>query len=67
MLGSVVQAFVREFEMGTVPEFHSASPEDPPVWHDQSDCYEGKKILPQNKRDGRGGKRRCEVCDSLSR
>ncbi len=53
--------------MGKVPEFHSASEEDTPVWHDRDDCYEGKKILPQNRREGRGGKRRCEVCDALSR
>lgn len=54
--------------MARVPEFHSANPEDPPLWHDRDDCYEGKQILPQNRRPGRGeGKRRCEECDKLSR
>ena len=51
--------------MGNVPEFHSASEEDLPVWHDRDDCYEGKKIHPDNWRSGRGGKRRCEICDGL--
>jgi len=53
--------------MATV-EYHTATPEgNPPtrtdVWHNNNQCPEGKRISPQNRRDGRGnGKRLCERC-----
>jgi hypothetical protein len=49
--------------------FHTDSPEYPPkhreVHHDNENCYEGKKILPEHREPGTGGKPLCEVCEEL--
>ena len=56
--------------MGTCAPFHTNSVEEPPehrqVYHDRDDCFEGKKIQPQHKESGTGGKLRCKVCIQLS-
>jgi hypothetical protein len=51
--------------MAKVPPYHSISPEDPDVYHDHDDCYEGRKILSENKRPGTDDRRKCEVCARL--
>jgi len=48
------------FTQLTTP-YHSDSPEDKRVYHWYLDCSEGKKILPQHKRQGQIGSL-CEVC-----
>jgi hypothetical protein len=55
--------------MGKVRAFHTDSPEYPPenreVHHDDDQCYEGKKIMLQHRKDGDGGKPLCKVCAAL--
>lgn len=54
--------------MAKVHEFHTSEPETPEVFHNDDECFEGKKILPQHRVDGRGVDRRlCEVCEDLGR
>jgi hypothetical protein len=45
-----------------VNPYYSINPSDPDVWHDHSDCPTGQQIPAHNKRQGTGGKRRCEQC-----
>jgi hypothetical protein len=53
--------------MTRCPEFHTSEPETPQVYHNDDECYEGKKILPQHRVSGRGVNRRlCEVCEELA-
>jgi hypothetical protein len=50
-----------------VEEFHTSEPETPPVYHDDDECFEGKKIKPWHRVAGRGvGRRLCEVCEDLA-
>jgi hypothetical protein len=55
--------------MAKVGPYHTNSSEYPPenreVHHDDDTCYEGKKILPQHKESGTGGKPLCHVCERL--
>jgi hypothetical protein len=50
-------------------KYHTNSKEEPPkhreVYHDHDDCFEGKKILPQHRENGDGGKPRCKECIRL--
>jgi hypothetical protein len=50
-------------EVARVSAYYSISPEDPQVHHNHDDCEDGKRILPQNRRDGTNGYRLCEVCE----
>lgn len=52
--------------MAKVAAFHSAAPNDPKVYHDNSSCTEGNNIEPRNKRSGTGGYPKCEHCARLS-
>jgi len=50
--------------MAKVPPFHTKNEEDhkrSPVWHDNEQCSEGKKILFKDKELGEKGNK-CEVC-----
>jgi len=55
--------------MSKVPAYNTDSLEYPPehrnVYHDHSDCKDGKKILPVHKKSGTGGKQRCKECIKL--
>ena len=55
--------------MAKVAAYHTNSPEYPPehreVYHDHDDCFEGKKIKPEHREPGTGGKQRCKVCIRL--
>jgi len=55
--------------MAKVMAYHTNSKEYPEevreVHHDHSDCKDGKRILPQHKLQGTGGKRRCKECIRL--
>jgi len=50
--------------MTIVPPFHTSNEEDPPVWHDNNQCIEGKKIEKKNWLPGKNGKK-CDICEGL--
>jgi hypothetical protein len=53
--------------MATCSPFHTSEPETPAVYHDDDECYEGKKIKPWHRVPGKGvNRRRCEVCEDLA-
>jgi hypothetical protein len=47
--------------------FHSTSDEDKEVYHNNSACADGKRILAANKASGDAGRPLCEECDRLNR
>jgi hypothetical protein len=55
--------------MAKIASYHTDSPEYPPshrnVYHDHSDCPDGKKILPQHRKPGTAGRPRCDECKKL--
>ncbi len=54
--------------MATVDPYHTDSTEYPPnreVYHDKDTCPEGKKIKPEHRRSGKGGKKHCSVCPTV--
>ncbi len=42
--------------------FHTTEPETPPVYHDNDECPDGKRIKPHHKQLGTGGRRLCKWC-----
>jgi hypothetical protein len=42
--------------------YHSVSNEDREVYHNDSDCWEGKKIKKKNLKPGKAGRDLCEIC-----
>src|SRR5665647_1277112 len=47
--------------------FHTSEPETPAVYHNNSECSEGKKIKPEHRVSGEGsGRRLCEICAKLN-
>jgi len=50
--------------------FHTTSSEytdeQTRVYHDWSECPEGKKVLQRHRIEGRGGRRRCKVCEEMA-
>jgi hypothetical protein len=52
-----------------VAPYHTNSLEYPPehrsVHHDHDDCPDGKRIKPQHRLSGTGGKPRCKECIRL--
>jgi hypothetical protein len=55
--------------MSKVAPYHTITPEKPygerDVYHDHSDCPTGRRIEPQNRRQGTAGRPRCEDCIGL--
>ena len=51
------------------PAYHTNSPEYAPkhrnVYHDHNDCPDGKRIKPEHRVNGNGGKPRCDECIKL--
>jgi hypothetical protein len=47
----------------TIPE-HGAGHRD--VYHDNNGCSDGKRIKPEHRVPGTGGRRRCDECASLT-
>jgi hypothetical protein len=48
--------------------FHTSEPETPAVYHNNSACFEGKKIKREHRVEGTGvGRRPCEICADLNR
>ena len=48
--------------MAKVSTFHTTNLEQPQVYHDQSECHDGKAIKPANKALGTGDKPKCKEC-----
>ncbi len=49
--------------MAKVAPFHAVNSN---VYHDNSKCTEGNNIESGNKRQGTGGKKKCEHCKRLA-
>jgi hypothetical protein len=51
-----------------VTPYWTSEDETPAVYHNQSECSEGKKIKPENKQTGTpsSDRRLCEVCAGLA-
>ncbi|MBY0275361.1 hypothetical protein K2Z84_08470 [Candidatus Binatia bacterium] len=45
--------------------WHSVKATDRPVYHDDTACTEGNNIESYYKRQGTGGRRKCEHCQRL--
>ena len=52
-----------------VSAYHTNSPEYPPshreVYHDTDTCPDGKRIKPEHRENGAGGKKHCIECERL--
>ena len=59
----------REPVMAKVSPYYTNSPEYPPqhrqVHHDHDNCPDGRKIQPNHRRTGMGGKPPCKECQKL--
>jgi hypothetical protein len=55
--------------MTKVSPYNTNSQEYPPkhrnVYHDHNDCPDGKRIKPEHRENGTGGKQRCDECIKL--
>ena len=55
--------------MARVAAYHTDSQEEPPrhreVYHNHDDCKDGKRIMPQHRKEGTGGKPLCKECIRL--
>jgi hypothetical protein len=45
--------------------YYSISPEDPEVYHDKSNCPDGERIKPENKRLGTDDRQKCKQCPNV--
>jgi hypothetical protein len=53
--------------MPKVYPYHTNSPEYPrEVYHDKDTCPDGKRIKPEHKEQGTGGKLHCKECDKVN-
>jgi hypothetical protein len=53
--------------MATIYPFHPVQPSDRAVFHDNNACEEAASIPKANRRDGTGGRPKCERCEELDR
>jgi hypothetical protein len=55
--------------MSKVSPYNTNSIEYPPthrnVYHDHDNCPDGKRIKPEHRESGTGGKLRCDECKKL--
>ncbi len=51
--------------MARTSPWHSALASDRPVYHDNTSCTEGNNIEDKNRRDGTGGRPKCDHCKRL--
>lgn len=51
--------------VGKIPPFHSTQANDRAVHHDDDRCAEGNRIPSRNRREGTGGRPRCDRCEQL--
>ena len=57
--------------MAKVLPYHTTTPESGEpgrrdVYHDNNACSDGRRILPQNKVAGTGGRNKCDECKTLA-
>jgi hypothetical protein len=52
--------------MAKVSPWHSVRPNDPLVYHDNTNCTEGNNIEPKNRREGTGSRKKCAHCTRLA-
>jgi hypothetical protein len=57
---------LQEAIMPLTRPYYSISPEDRQVYHDKSNCPDGERILPQNRRDGTDNRPHCRECPKVS-
>ena len=46
--------------------YHTIEPEVHPVYHNKSNCPDGERIKPENRRDGTDGRPLCQECPKVS-
>jgi len=51
--------------MPRIAPWYSIKPNDPQVYHDNTECTEGNNIELENKRSGTDGRRKCLPCQRL--
>jgi len=53
--------------MAKVEPYHTVTPEAGEPGHRDvyDDCSDGRRILPENRREGAGGRPRCDECIDL--
>lgn len=56
--------------MAKVNPYHTRTPEGQEpghrdVYHDHNNCSDGRRILPQNRVSGTGGRPKCDECKTL--
>lgn len=56
----------QRIDMPTTAAYYSISPEDRRVYHDKSNCPDGERIRPENKRYGTDGRDHCKECPKVS-
>ena len=53
-----------------VNPFHTTTPEDGAghrnVYHDNNECSDGKRIKPEHRVSGEGGRPKCDECKTLA-
>ena len=52
--------------MAKCSPFHSVKESDRKVHHDNTSCTEGNNIEKENRRDGTGGRPKCDRCEKLT-
>jgi hypothetical protein len=56
-----------EAAMAQIYPFHSTVGSDRAVHHDNTGCEEARAVPRENRRDGTGGRPKCERCEELDR
>jgi hypothetical protein len=54
--------------VGKVADYHTTVPEyggERNVYHDQSECSAGKRIKPEHRTSGKGGRPKCKICKEM--
>jgi hypothetical protein len=62
----VAQPTSRESYVPYTASYYSVASTDPAVYHDKSNCPDGERIKPENKRYGTDNRRHCEECPKVS-
>ena len=52
--------------MANIRPWHSSRDTDGKVYHDDTRCTEGNNIETRYRRDGTGGRPKCELCQRLA-
>ncbi len=52
--------------MSRVTPWHSVKPNDPRVYHDETQCKTGNNIEAENRRSGTDNRPRCKECAGYS-